>query len=244
MLTKLLDALGATRSFLTFVLKEVTTPIEMMRANQRVAVMSIDTHNFEALEESDLKSFVESEWTRAKELDDKQQKLTATLSIAVTAGGLAGSTILQALNGSWAKDAAATLFLVAAALLVVGTLVAFNALKPKRRYAYGAAYRRIIAEGGPAAKRELIEAATEFERDNTIRANEATAAAASIRNGVLVLAIALLMSLIAAASGKNQPKDEEMPRAVPVRYGRETPWCSGANAPAAQCTGTSFVTVG
>ena len=226
MLTKLLNVLSVARDLAFSVGMEVATPFEMMGANRRVAKMAIDTSNIAALADDDLKSFVESEWTRAKELDDKQQKLTAALSIAVTAGGLAGSTILQDLNGSWAKDAAAILFLVAAALFVVGAFVAFEALKPKKRYAYGAAYRRIMAEGGPTARKELVEAASEFERDNIIRANEATAAAASIRSGVLVLAIALLMSLIAAASGKNQPKDDEPLRAVPVRYERETPWCS------------------
>lgn len=205
------------------VVRALAIPIEMVKANRVVAAAEIDARDFEALTDDDLGAFVQSEWTRAKDLDDKQQKLTAALSIAVTVGGLAGSTILQDLNGSWIEVAAALLFIAAALLLASGAFVAFAALQPKRRYGYGAAYLRIVAAGGSEARTEMVEAAKAFQRDNLIRSNEGAAATASIRNGVLVLALALLVSLVASATGKKPPAADPRPEVIPISGGSPQP---------------------
>ncbi|QRX65231.1 hypothetical protein JS578_14415 (plasmid) [Dysgonomonadaceae bacterium zrk40] len=55
------------------------------------------------LGDDDLKKYIESEWVRAKELDDKLSKLTATLSIALTVGGAVAKTVVDGLAPSTIK---------------------------------------------------------------------------------------------------------------------------------------------
>lgn len=186
-----------------FLAGELWTPIAMWRANSSIRQRTVTTGGpIAALSNDDLAKLIEAEWTRGKELDDKLQKLTATLSVSVTIGGLVGSTMLQDLVASGWKIAAAVLFLLAAVLLLTGVLIGFNGLRPKPRYGYGAGYLSIIAAGGEIARKEMIAAARGFERDNLLRANEAFAAIVSIRNGVLVFASAMLVGLVAAGLGK------------------------------------------
>jgi len=188
---------------LLFLVRELWTPFTMWRINSGIRERPIATGGpISALSAEDLGKLIESEWARSKELDDKLQKLTAALSVSVTIGGLVGSTMLQDLASSGWKITAAALFLLAAGLLLTGVVLGFNGLRPKQRYGYGAGYMNIIAGGGDAARTEMIAAVRAFERDNQMRANEAYAAIASIRNGVLTFSIAMLVGLVATGLGK------------------------------------------
>ena len=189
------------------VVRSIGMPLSLTRVNGRLAKSSTDTAAIKKLTETDLKALVESEWTRAKELDEKLQKLTAALSVAVTVGGLVGTTMLQDLAASGWKLTAALFFAVAVVLLIAGVAVGFKGLQPKQRYGYGAEFLVIMAAGGEDARNELIAAAAAFQRDNQIRANEATAATVSIRNGILFFVLAVLVGLGAAAFGKAPPPD-------------------------------------
>ena len=188
----------------------LAAPIIMVKVNSKVAKMAIDTSDIEALGDKALRRFVASEWERAKALDEKLQKLTAALSVSVTVGGLVGSTLLQNLVPSPWRMASAILFLAAAILMIIGVVIGFNGLRPKPRYGYGAGFLRIMAQGGDAARQELVAAARSFQRDNQIRSNEAVAATASIRNSILIFAIAIACGVIAAATGK-PPEREVQP---------------------------------
>ncbi len=179
----------------------------------------IDDADIRALSDEDLKKLVDSEWTRAKELDDKLQKLTAALSVSVTVGGLVATTILQDLAWSGLKLAAVVLFLFAALLLFGGVLLGFNGLRPKPRHGYGAAFMRKVATGGGVAKDALVAAAGGFQRDNMIRANEASAATASIRNGIVIFVVAVVLGAVAAAAGKTPPSHETSPAGAAGRAG-------------------------
>lgn len=186
-----------------FLAKELWTPIAMWRINSMIRQRAFDeAHPISNLSDDDLTKLIEDEWSRGKEIDDKLQKLTAALSVSVTIGGLVGSTMLQELTASGWKIAAAVLFMIAAALLMTGVMIGFSGLRPKPRYGYGAGYLSVVAAGGDDARKEMIAAARSFERDNLLRANEAFAAVVSIRNGVIVFASAMLIGLIASASGK------------------------------------------
>lgn len=182
---------------------ELLQPLRVVLLNRKLAAAPVDDVDIKALSDDDLKKLVESEWVRAKELDDKLQKLTAALSVSVTIGGLVATTILQDLALSGLKVAAGVLFLLAALLLFGGVLLGFNGLRPKPRYGYGAAFmRKVATTDGTVARDALIAAAGGFQRDNMIRANEASAATASIRNGIVIFVAAVLLGLIAAAAGK------------------------------------------
>ena len=178
-------------------------PFLLARFNRNIQV---GRDKIEALTDTQLAPYLETEWSRAKDLDDKLQKLTAALSVAVTVGGLVATTILQDLNAGPAKYVTAVLFLSASLYLLGGVWLGFNGLRPKARWGYGAAFIA-IAEGKDkvAARKKRIEALANFERDNLIRSNEASAATSAIRNGVLLFGAALIVGVAAASLGKSQP---------------------------------------
>lgn len=187
-------------------LAELLQPLIVVRLNRKLARAPVDDADIKALTNDNLKSLVDSEWTRAKELDDKLQKLTAALSVSVTIGGLVATTILQDLALSNIKVATGVLFLMSALFLFAGVLLGFNGLRPKPRHGYGAAFmRKIATTDGTVARDALVSAASGFQQDNMIRANEASAATASIRNGVVLFVVAMLVGLIAAVAGKAPP---------------------------------------
>ena len=196
-LTAIKSIPSKTWGVLRLIWHELIIPIEVIKVNCKIVAKEIEKSDFEALNHDTLRSLIKDEWTRAKELDDKLQRLAAALSVSVTIGGLVGSTMLQDLAIVWIKYVVGGLFLVATIYLIAGVLIGFTGLKPKPRYGHGAAFLRISKENNDAAKQELVEAAASFQRDNIKRANEATAAVASIRNGVVTFALALLVSMAA-----------------------------------------------
>lgn len=193
----------------------LTVPYQLVGINHIVSNKTMDTTDYEALDNEALKGLIETEWTRAKELDDKLQKLTAALSVSITVGGFVGTTMLLDLASSWLKISSAALFFVAATYLLIGAILGFNGLRPKPRWGYGAKFMAIKAAGDPNARKALLKAATESERGNILRSNEADAATTSIRNGVIFFALAVLVSLLAAAGG-NSVKKQEPYRAAPI----------------------------
>jgi hypothetical protein len=195
---------------------EAFVPLRMVWTNHRLRRSDVRDPDIPHLGDADLEALVESEAARAKELDEKLQKVTASLSVAVAVGGLVGQTLLQDLVASTTKMAAAFIFLVAAAYFATGVLVGFGGLRGKERYGYGAAYRRIRAAGGDPARQQLEAAVAWAQRDNIIRSNEATAAAMSIRNGIVAFAIALLIGTWAAVFGKASVKNAGEGRAASI----------------------------
>ncbi len=161
-----------------------------------------DFADIRALNTDQLAKYFETEWTRAKELDEKLNKLTAALSVAVTVGGVVSKTIFDGLAATPAKTAVAVLLFVSMGMFLFGAMIGFSGLRPKPRYGYGAAYLRIIAQGGDDAVNESMKAASGFQIMNTIRSNEASTAIGLIRNGVVVFTLAIAISFFAPASGQ------------------------------------------
>jgi hypothetical protein len=155
------------------------------------------------LEESVLKTYIESEWVRAKELDEKLNKLTASLSIAVTVGSVVTKAIFDGLESSPLKTVALMLSSLSMALFLFGAVVGFNGLRPKPRFGYGARYLRILAEGGHDAVREMWRAASGFQVTNTIRSNQAIVAITFIRNGVILFTLSIFLSLFTKGSSSD-----------------------------------------
>lgn len=188
---------------------ELLQPLHVVLLNRNLAAAQLDDDDINALSDADLRKLIESEWVRAKELDDKLQKLTAALSVSVTIGGLVATTILQDLTLSDLKITAGVLFFFAALFLFGGVLLGFNGLRPKPRYGYGASFmRKIATTNGTVARDALVAAANGFQRDNMIRANEASAATASIRNGIVIFIVAMLLGVFATAAGKSAAPDQ------------------------------------
>lgn len=188
----------AVRDIAVGAFSEAIEPIEMVLVNRRLRRASSLDADVAALNDDDVLAFLAAEGARAKELDEKLQKMTAVLSVAVTVGGLVGQTLLGGVTASWLKTAIAITFLIAELYLVIGVMVGFDGLRPRPRYGYGPGFLRLMAAGGKAKQDELVRAANGSLRDNMIRGNQASAAATAIRNGVLVFAFAVILGLWAA----------------------------------------------
>lgn len=160
-----------------------------------------DFDDIRALDTDQLAKYLETEWTRAKELDEKLNKLTAALSVAVTVGGVASKTIFDGLAATPTKTAIVVLLFLSMGMFLFGAVIGFSGLRPKPRYGYGAGYLRIIARGGDEAANEMRRAASGFQIMNTIRSNEASTAIGLIRNGVVAFTLAIALSFFAPAAG-------------------------------------------
>ena len=191
--------------FLVAIVGDALEPIQMALVNRTLRAQVFADPDIAALSNDDIAAYLTADGTRAKDLDEKLQKLTAALSVAVTVGGLVGQTMLGDLAASTLKTATAFVFLIAEFYLVIGVVVGFDGLRPRPRYGYGPGFLRLMAEGGAAKRDELVRAANGSLRDNMMRANQASAAATAVRNGILVFAFAVILGLLAAERTASTP---------------------------------------
>ncbi len=179
--------------------------------NRRIIkrLQSLGSHelfnDIRSLNEDDIRKYVESEWTRAKELDEKLSKLTAALSIALTVGGAVAKTIIDGLAISPIKIAVLVLLFLSMTCFLYGAMIGFRGLRPKPRFGYGAQFMNEVAAGGEGARKSLNEAAAGFEVVNLVRANEASAAIDLIRNGIILFALATALSFAAPTATPKAP---------------------------------------
>ncbi|MGO7050104.1 hypothetical protein ACCT07_32380 [Rhizobium johnstonii] len=135
------------------------------------------------------------EWERAKFIDEKLFKLTAALSLAVAAVGVASKAVLDAMPAGPLKVSVTVVLLYAIVSLFSGTLMGFSGLRPKPRAGYGPDFALQIRHNNKHAAEKIADALKDFEIKNIIRANEASAANMAIRNGVIAFALAMTFSL-------------------------------------------------
>jgi hypothetical protein len=185
--------------------------------NRRIAkrLNCLATHesfsDIRSLSDEEVKKYIETEWIRAKELDDKLSKLTASLSVALTVGGAVAKTIVDGLAPSPMRITILVLLFVSMVFFLYGALIGFRGLRPKARYGYGAKFVNTIAAGGEDARKALREAAAGFEVLNLIRANEASAAIDLIRNGIIIFAVAMALSFFAPLK-PDTPANQPVPK--------------------------------
>lgn len=144
-----------------------------------------------------LLALLDLEWERAQALEDKLFRLTTTLAVAVTAGGVVAKSLIESLVGWPARWVVFSLLVYAILLLFVGAVMGFSGLRPKPRPGYGPDFALKVQGRGVGAKRAAADALADFEVKNLLRSNEASAANLAIRNGVLAFGAALLLSLFA-----------------------------------------------
>jgi len=201
------------RALWSYLFDAFRTPFVNRRLARRL--QSLDTQksfsDIKSLSDGDIKKYIESEWTRAKELDDKLSKLTAALSVALTVGGAVAKSIADGLAASDIKIAVLSLLLLSMVFFLYGAIIGFRGLRPKPRFGYGAKFMNEVAVGGESARRSQNEAAAGFEVVNMIRANEASAAIDLIRNGIILFAIATALSFVAPAKSSHPAADPSIP---------------------------------
>jgi len=168
---------------------------------KRLKVKEVDprqTH-WAGLGRDKLVALLVDEWDRAKLLDDKLFKQTAVLSVAVTAAGVASRSVLDAMPAGVVKIFVFGVILYAILSLFGGVLIGFSGVRPKERAGYGPDFALLIRHDNKASASLLADALMHFEITNLLRANEASAANATIRNGVVAFALAMILSLFLPA---------------------------------------------
>lgn len=178
-----------------------------------------------------LLALLAEEWERAKLLDDKLFKQTAALSVAVTAAGVASKSVLDAMPAGPARTAVFAVILYAILSLFGGVLIGFSGVRPKARAGYGPDFALLTRHDNKAAKAELADALMHFEITNIMRANEAYAANAIIRNGVVAFAIAMTVSLFLPLKATPAPASglaDERRSTIIMQPGTPAPTTSGS----------------
>ena len=178
--------------------------LRLWRANRelrdRLKNENIDNHvafeDIRKLDSRNLKSLISEEKERQKTIDEKLQKLTATLSIVVAVGGLVVNFIFEEMPNT-VMDYIISVFFLFSMLLILGcAIISFQGLRPKPKAGIGATYLRIIAAGGDEADLEMKRAASHFQIFNAIQANYTSAATDLIRNGIILFAVGVVLSAL------------------------------------------------
>jgi len=180
---------------------EEAFPLFAFLINKRKIIMALSNEAlvqekskpYEALDEGCLKDRIAEEHERAKKIDEKTSKFTLGLSVSLT--------VLAAASGAFAKLVPAALYAglvsiacgFASIYMLLAGITALGALKTLPVYGYGTQHALSQKEGGVSYLSQVLYAQ---ERMNVVRHLRNEAAYQSLRNGFLVLLIALIGSVI------------------------------------------------
>lgn len=180
---------------------EIAPPVMLILGRAKARKGSADSQAREqtwaALPQERLEKLVDLEWERARHIDDKLSKATASLSVAVTLGAAVVKSVADGIDPSWQKDAVLLLLCLAMVLMAIAAVLGFNGLRPKARFGYGPDFAVKLSADASKSTALLASALAGFEVENRLRANEAMTAVDSLRNGVVLFATAVLLSLFA-----------------------------------------------
>ncbi len=180
---------------------EEAFPLFAFLINKRKIIMALSNEalvqekskSYDALDEGCLKDRIAEEHERAKKIDEKTSKFTLGLSVSLT--------VLTAASGAFAKLIPATLYAglvsiacgFASIYMLLAGITALGSLKTLPVYGYGTQYALSQKEGGVSY---LSQALYAQERMNVVRHLRNEAAYQSLRNGFLILLIALIGSVV------------------------------------------------
>ena len=181
-----------------------------------------------AMSRERLLGLVDEEWDRAKALDEKLFKLTAVLTVAVTAASAVARPLIDSLAGSLLQPWVFGLLLYAIVHLFIGALMGFSGLRPKERAGYGPDFALSVQRRGKSTSHRLAEALKHYEVKNLLRSNEAVTANMAIRNGVMAFALALMLSMFAPTK---QPEPKPVVVGVTANFALTDPTVAAINVP-------------
>lgn len=154
-----------------------------------------DNDKYLKLDEESLKNRLSEEHNRASQIDDKTSKFTLALSLSLT--------ILTAVSGAFLKFLPSELPLLAKSIsiicllsssyMLIASTIALSSYKTLPKYGYGTNYLLQLQETG---KKVLAKNLYLQEKMNIIRHIRNEATYQCIRNGLLLLLIAFIATLI------------------------------------------------
>lgn len=165
----------------------------IMKAASNNALVAEKSQPYAALDEGCLKDRIAEEHERATKIDDKTSKFTLGLSVSLT--------VLAAASGAFAKlvpsNPYAGLVSIACGFasiyMLLAGVIALGALKTLAVYGYGT--QHVLSQKASGVS-YLSQALYAQEKMNVVRHLRNEAAYQSLRNGFLVLLVALIGSVI------------------------------------------------
>ena len=178
---------------------------------------------------------IQEEHERAVKIDDKTSKFTLGLSVSLSVLAAASSSFVKFIPESIYASNVSIICGIASIYMLLAGITALGALKTLPTYGYGTHHLMNINKDGVSY---LSEALYAQERMNIIRQLRNESAYQSLRNGFVMLLVALIMSVILLSNVNETSKlKNTLPSAVPLK---EAP--SGTRAKAANKSIQTVVT--
>lgn len=153
---------------------------------------------YDSLEQSDLESRISEEHDRAREMDEKTTKLTASPSAALALLGFAVPVALREIHSFEVDVAIAALSVLLACYLLDALYLVLGAVRTVERFGYGTddlVERRLHSDESLRARLALNLRLQELAN---LRRHNRNAAAFATLNGAFAIAIALLATALIA----------------------------------------------
>ncbi|PNQ69003.1 hypothetical protein C1141_06345, partial [Vibrio agarivorans] len=149
-----------------------------------------DIESYSKLQDSKIEERLKDEHDRALAIDDKTSKFTLGLSVSLSIISASASSVVKILPESQFNEIISFLFGVSSLYMLSGGLIALGALKTLPKYGYGTAFE--ISK----CTHVLIRSLLSQEKVNEIRYVRNELAFISLRNGFLIIFIALLLCIV------------------------------------------------
>lgn len=177
-------------------LDKVNDEVELSRQSER----------YEKLDPDSLSARIQEEHERATKIDEKTFKFTLGLSVSLTVLAAASGSFVKLLPNSSYAIYISIICSIASLYMLVAGIIALGAIKTLATYGYGTDHLLKQKERGNSY---LAEALYAQERMNIIRQMRNEAAYQSLRNGFLMLFLALVLFVVMLSNPNRTSKPSE-----------------------------------
>lgn len=151
---------------------------------------STDIECYSKLQDYKIEERLKDEHDRALAIDDKTSKFTLGLSVSLSIISASASSVVKILPENQFNEIISFLFGVSSLYMLSGGLIALGALKTLPKYGYGTAFEI------NKCTYVLVSALLSQEKVNMLRHMRNELAFMSLRNGFLIIFVALLLCIV------------------------------------------------
>ncbi len=182
------------KSKLLRILEEVMPFVYFLAISRKYTLKGLENcaseeqlNRYSALTDDILQERLTAEHDRASKIDEKTSKFTLGLSISLSVISALSSNIVKIIPVGSFGDYISPLFIISSIYMLSGGVVSLGALKTLPKYGYGTEYEMDGSEN------KLSKALICQERVNLLRHARNEASFMSLRNGFLLIFIALVL---------------------------------------------------
>jgi len=160
---------------------------------------------YRTLDEETINTRIKEEHDRAKLIDEKTVKFTLTLTIALTLLSSTSTFITKAVTHGEFQSWSTALSGASALYMLIGGLISLGALTTLPTYGYGTLFLISVTTDSDVRMRALAAQ----EKVNAVRQIRNESAFQCLRNGLLLLLVSFLITLIGSFSSPNPTPEQE-----------------------------------